>query len=231
MRLGDTCQAHRCAGGRLRSTRITRTELAARNRRADFPAPQTSLTPQHVARSRRPRPSSTGTPREGSARQVSRTASRIVGVPVSSRNVATGWRRTGRPARRAGDSRDKRTVPSTEWGYLHPSAHRPRAPATGPGRGVEAVRTQAPVPETLFRDRDGGEPHPAREASAPHRSIFAGALHLDERRLAEARPDDASTSGAPLRLRERRNPHGLAGPGRLVESRVSPGPAAHRRWR
>jgi hypothetical protein len=133
MRLGDTCQAHRCAGGRLRSTRITRTELAARNRRADFPAPQTSLTPQHVARSRRPRPSSTGTPREGSARQVSRTASRIVGVPVSSRNVATGWRRTGRPARRAGDSRDKRTVPSTEWGYLHPSAHRPRA--GGPGSG------------------------------------------------------------------------------------------------
>ena len=39
MRLGDRCQAHRCAGGRLGSTRITQTELAARNRRAGFPAP------------------------------------------------------------------------------------------------------------------------------------------------------------------------------------------------
>jgi hypothetical protein len=28
----DRCQAHRCAGGRLRTTRITLTELAARNR-------------------------------------------------------------------------------------------------------------------------------------------------------------------------------------------------------
>jgi hypothetical protein len=52
------------AGGSLRSTRITETGLAARNRRADFPASQ------RVARSRRPRPSSTGTTREGSAQRV-----------------------------------------------------------------------------------------------------------------------------------------------------------------
>ena len=52
------------AGGDSRSTRITETELAAKNRRADFPA-----SPR-VARSRRPRPSSTGTVREGSAEQV-----------------------------------------------------------------------------------------------------------------------------------------------------------------
>ena len=39
MRLGDRCQAHRCAGRRVGSTRITETELAARNRRAGFPAP------------------------------------------------------------------------------------------------------------------------------------------------------------------------------------------------
>ncbi len=38
-RVGDTCQAHRCAGGSVGSTRITETELAARNRRAGFPAP------------------------------------------------------------------------------------------------------------------------------------------------------------------------------------------------
>jgi len=61
------------AGVDLRSTRITETGLAARNRRADFPAPQASLTAQHVARSRRPRPSSTGTTREGSAERVSAT--------------------------------------------------------------------------------------------------------------------------------------------------------------
>ena len=39
MRVGDRCQAHRCAGGDVGSTRITETELAARNRRAGFPAP------------------------------------------------------------------------------------------------------------------------------------------------------------------------------------------------
>ena len=38
-RVGDRCQAHRCAGGGVGSTRITETELAARNRRAGFPAP------------------------------------------------------------------------------------------------------------------------------------------------------------------------------------------------
>jgi hypothetical protein len=47
----------------LRSSRITGSELAARNRRADFPASQ------RVARSRRPQPSSTGTSRQGSAQQ------------------------------------------------------------------------------------------------------------------------------------------------------------------
>jgi hypothetical protein len=46
---------------------------------------------------------------------------------LSSRSVASGWCRTGRPTRRAGDSRDKRFVPSTEWGYPHPSAPSPRA--------------------------------------------------------------------------------------------------------
>jgi hypothetical protein len=40
MRVDDRCQAHRCAGGGVGSTRITETELAARNRRAGFPAPQ-----------------------------------------------------------------------------------------------------------------------------------------------------------------------------------------------
>ncbi len=39
MRVGGRCQAHRCAGGGVGSTRITETELAARNRRAGFPAP------------------------------------------------------------------------------------------------------------------------------------------------------------------------------------------------
>ena len=38
MRVGGTGQAHRCAGGRVGSTRITLTELAAGNRRARFPA-------------------------------------------------------------------------------------------------------------------------------------------------------------------------------------------------
>src|SRR5688572_21632974 len=38
MRVGDTCQAHRCAGGAVGSTRITWTKLAARNRSARFPA-------------------------------------------------------------------------------------------------------------------------------------------------------------------------------------------------
>jgi hypothetical protein len=36
MRVCDRCQARRCAGGGLRSTRITWTELAARNRSAVF---------------------------------------------------------------------------------------------------------------------------------------------------------------------------------------------------
>ena len=35
---GDICQAHRCAGGRVRSTRITRAEVDARNRYAPVPA-------------------------------------------------------------------------------------------------------------------------------------------------------------------------------------------------
>jgi hypothetical protein len=38
MRVDDTCQAHRCAGRPLGSTRITQDEVAARNRRARFPA-------------------------------------------------------------------------------------------------------------------------------------------------------------------------------------------------
>jgi hypothetical protein len=38
MRVCDTCQARRCAGGCVGSTRITCTELAARNRSARFPA-------------------------------------------------------------------------------------------------------------------------------------------------------------------------------------------------
>ena len=56
------------AGGHLESARITETELAARNRRADFPASQ------RVARSRRPRPSSTGTAREGGGALVEAAA-------------------------------------------------------------------------------------------------------------------------------------------------------------
>jgi hypothetical protein len=54
--------------------RITGPELAARNRRADFPASQ------RVARSRRPRPSSTGTPREGSAQPVPKWHCRVLGA-------------------------------------------------------------------------------------------------------------------------------------------------------
>ena len=56
--------------------RITETELAARNRRAGFPAPlgfadrETKRDPQHVARSRRPRPSSTATARAGGVCEV-----------------------------------------------------------------------------------------------------------------------------------------------------------------
>jgi len=68
MRVGDTCQAHRCAGGGVGSTRITETELAAGNRLAGFAAPPPKLTPRgSAARAplRGPRPASTGTPREG----------------------------------------------------------------------------------------------------------------------------------------------------------------------
>jgi hypothetical protein len=54
-------------------------------------------------------------------------SARILGL---SRSVASGWRGTGPPRRRAGDTRDKRFVPSTRWG----------CPATGPARGAEATQ-------------------------------------------------------------------------------------------
>ena len=66
MRLGDRCQAHRCAGGDLGSTRITETGLAARNRLSGFPAPPPSLTLRGAAARtplRGPRPSSAGSVR------------------------------------------------------------------------------------------------------------------------------------------------------------------------
>ncbi len=45
------------------------------------------------------------------------------------------------PAWRAGDSRDKRFVPSTRWG----------CPATGPALGVEAAQSRGACPDTLSR--------------------------------------------------------------------------------
>jgi hypothetical protein len=84
-------------------TRITEAELAARNRRAVFPASilrskVTKGTPQRVARSTRPPPPSTGTAREGSRLGVHNTivvtrASREgPGTTPGTRNVAESRR-------------------------------------------------------------------------------------------------------------------------------------------
>jgi len=66
MRVDDRCQAHRCAGGGVRSTRITGTELAARNRSARFPAARCDASLQG------PRPSSTGTARAAAVAETPR---------------------------------------------------------------------------------------------------------------------------------------------------------------
>jgi len=73
MRLGDRCQAELLPVVVVRPTRITETGLAARNRRADFPA-----SPR-MARSRRPRPPSTGAPRKGSAQRILEPHRRVLG--------------------------------------------------------------------------------------------------------------------------------------------------------
>ena len=121
------------AGVDLRSTRITETGLAARNRRADFPAPQASLTAQHVARSRRPRPSSTGTTREGSALEVwGLRASPTSGIEPER---SAGWRGRGAPlGAQATPVTSACRAPS---GAISPQTVRAGDSATGPGRGVE----------------------------------------------------------------------------------------------
>ena len=69
MRVGDRCQAHRCAGGGVGSTRITETELAARNRRAGFPAPLGFADQEDEARLRSTWPAPDGRGRPAPARR------------------------------------------------------------------------------------------------------------------------------------------------------------------
>ena len=75
--LGRQMSGGTIACGDLKSTRITETGLAARNRCADFPASR------RVARSRRPRPANTSTTREGSAQRISQTCEGTLPIPQS----------------------------------------------------------------------------------------------------------------------------------------------------
>ena len=89
MRVGDRCQAHRCAGGGVGSTRITETGLAARNRRAGFPAPLGFADQADEARLRSTWPAPDGRgrpapPRRGRAACVRPTYGRIPALLVMS---------------------------------------------------------------------------------------------------------------------------------------------------
>ena len=108
------------------STRITETGLAARNRRAGFPAPLASVpgrrseTPRHVARSRRPRPASTGTPRAGSMFKHGRLCIPALHSRGGDRRHSPG---VG-PPREAMSASALRRKPGSDKG-LTPSANRP----------------------------------------------------------------------------------------------------------
>ena len=91
MRVGDTCQAHRCAGGGVGSTRITGTELAARNRVARFPASR--CTPCSKGRGRL----APARPRDRDVASTTASASSLFGSPPPGEAMLA--RRAIRPAR------------------------------------------------------------------------------------------------------------------------------------
>ena len=98
--------------------RLRRNSDPARLRSAR-PAPRASAVQHRHATGGRPR---------------SRRTRQSLQVRAPNRSGVRGWRSTGRPTWRAGDSRDKRFAPSTTWGCR----------ATGPVSGAEVVAWPAP---------------------------------------------------------------------------------------
>src|SRR5688572_12800971 len=226
MRVDDRCQAHRCAGGGVGSTRITGPELAATNRSGRFPAARRAprskgrgrLVPARAGgqrsprRRRRPSPS-TGTvvcghdalpsPAAAGARTGPAPADRR---PASARRE-TGLRSNPRSARARGEygcawtTDVKRTdAPVVVWdlrGSQGPNSPRRIAPAGFRLRGARLAPRAAAV---WCRPVQEGSAHPDVAAARPPLQVLWSADTTPSRAppLPARAPDRHQPTAVPL---------------------------------